>query len=89
MNQEAEGKLWLKFYDEGIPATMDYPSVPLDQLLADSAAAHPENTATIFGMKVMVCSLIWVAAWKMLINRPVASEASRSGPAVSMATSRA
>ena len=52
MNQEAEGKLWLKFYDEGIPATMDYPSVPLDQLLADSAAAHPENTATIFGARV-------------------------------------
>jgi hypothetical protein len=28
---------WLKHYDEGIPATLDYPDAPLDQLLANAA----------------------------------------------------
>ncbi len=42
-------KLWLKHYDEGIPTTIDYPSIPLDQFLTDSAAKHPNRTAIIFG----------------------------------------
>jgi len=42
-------KLWLKHYDEGIPATIDYPHIPLDQLLRDATAKHPDHTATIFG----------------------------------------
>ena len=45
-------KLWLKYYDEGIPATIDYPRIPLDRMLADSAHKHPEQTATIFGAMV-------------------------------------
>ncbi|MBN1661590.1 MAG: long-chain fatty acid--CoA ligase [Anaerolineae bacterium] len=45
-------KLWLKHYDEGIPATMDYPRIPVDRMLADSARKHPEQTATIFGAMV-------------------------------------
>ena len=45
-------KPWLSFYDEGVPATMDYPEIRLDQLLADSAAKHPGQPAIIFGARV-------------------------------------
>jgi len=45
-------KPWLKFYDEGVPATIDYPPIPLDQLLTDAATRHPDRTATIFGARV-------------------------------------
>jgi long-chain acyl-CoA synthetase len=42
-------KVWLRSYDNGVPATIDYPPVPLDRLLADSAARHPEAPAIFFG----------------------------------------
>src|SRR5512136_2901915 len=45
-------KPWLRFYDEGVPATIDYPPTPLDQLLTDAATKHPDSTATIFGARV-------------------------------------
>jgi long-chain acyl-CoA synthetase len=45
-------KPWLQHYDEGVPQTIDYPRIPLDRLLADSAAKHPEHTAIIFGAMV-------------------------------------
>jgi len=43
---------WLKHYDEGVPPTLDYPPIPLDQFLTDAATKHPEHTATIFGAMV-------------------------------------
>ena len=42
-------KPWLQFYDEGVPPSLDYPQVPLDRLLAESAAKHPDHPAIIFG----------------------------------------
>jgi long-chain acyl-CoA synthetase len=45
-------KPWLQHYDEGVPATLDYPPIPLDQFLKDAAAKHPGHTATIFGAAV-------------------------------------
>jgi len=45
-------KPWLRFYDEGVPATIDYPAVPLDQFLTNAATKHPDYTATIFGARV-------------------------------------
>jgi long-chain acyl-CoA synthetase len=45
-------KPWLKHYDEGIPANLDYPDIPLDRLLRDSASKHPDQTALIFGAAV-------------------------------------
>jgi long-chain acyl-CoA synthetase len=45
-------KPWLQYYDEGVPESIEYPSIPLDRLLADAAAKHPEHTATIFGAVV-------------------------------------
>ena len=48
--QEKAGiKPWLRFYDEGVPASIDYPPVPLDRLLAESAAKYPDHPAIIFG----------------------------------------
>jgi long-chain acyl-CoA synthetase len=43
---------WLTHYDEGIAATIDYPRIGLDRLLANSAANHPDHTATVFGAMV-------------------------------------
>ena len=51
-NRAGVSKPWLSFYDEGVPATMDYPEVRLDQLLADSAAKHPQQQAILFGARV-------------------------------------
>jgi long-chain acyl-CoA synthetase len=45
-------KPWLQYYDEGVPTTIEYPPIPLDWLLADAAAKHPEHTAIIFGSMV-------------------------------------
>jgi long-chain acyl-CoA synthetase len=53
---EAKGKSgskpWLRFYDEDIKPSLDYPAIPLDQLLADAAARHPRQPAIIFGARV-------------------------------------
>jgi long-chain acyl-CoA synthetase len=45
-------KPWLKHYDEGVPPSIEYPPIPLDRLLTEAAAKHPDHTATIFGSPV-------------------------------------
>ena len=40
---------WLRYYDEGVPATLDYPPIPLDRLLSNSAAKYPQHPAIVFG----------------------------------------
>src|SRR5690606_1239641 len=45
--------------------------------------------ASSFGTKARVISLIWVAAWKILITRPTTSTVSSSGAAIFSATSMA
>ncbi len=45
-------KPWLKQYDDGVPPTIDYPRIPLDQFLSDSASQYPDQVATIFGATV-------------------------------------
>jgi len=42
-------KPWLKFYDEGVPATIEYPDIPVHQALADAAARFPDRAGVIFG----------------------------------------
>jgi long-chain acyl-CoA synthetase len=42
-------KVWLKEYDKGVPATIDYPNVPMHQALLDTAAKYPDRTALIYG----------------------------------------
>lgn len=43
-----EEKIWHKFYDEGIPASLDYDDLTLPQLLDASAAKHPDRVALVF-----------------------------------------
>jgi long-chain acyl-CoA synthetase len=40
---------WLKFYEPGVRAHIDYPARPMHAFLEDVAAQSPETTATIFG----------------------------------------
>jgi len=39
---------WLKSYDKGVPASIDYPSITLFNLLEDAARKYPDNPCTIF-----------------------------------------
>ncbi|MGQ9677343.1 MAG: long-chain-fatty-acid--CoA ligase [Chloroflexota bacterium] len=39
---------WLKHYDRGVPHTLDYPRVPVQQILVDTARRFPSHTAAIF-----------------------------------------
>jgi long-chain acyl-CoA synthetase len=45
-------KPWLKEYDSGVPATIDYPKVPVHQFLLDTAAKYPNKPALVFGSVV-------------------------------------
>ena len=46
-------KPWQRFYPEWVPKSIDYPEVPLDHLLRESARKHPDAVAIIFeGRKV-------------------------------------
>ncbi len=38
---------WLKFYDDGVPHTLEYPDVPLHWFLEESARKHPDTLASI------------------------------------------
>lgn len=42
-------KVWLDEYDSGVPATIDYPPVPVHQFLLDTAAKYPNSPALVFG----------------------------------------
>lgn len=39
---------WIKNYDKGVPATIEYPKIPLFQLLENSAEKYPDRACTIF-----------------------------------------
>ncbi len=41
-------KPWVKHYEPGVPATLEYPEVPLHHFLESSARRFPTRTATIF-----------------------------------------
>ncbi len=41
-------KVWLTHYDKGVPVSIDYPKIPLHQLLEDSARKFPDQACTIF-----------------------------------------
>jgi long-chain acyl-CoA synthetase len=41
-------RFWTKNYDKGVPATIDYPQVPLQFFLEDSAKKYPNAPCTIF-----------------------------------------
>ncbi|MDM7998436.1 MAG: long-chain fatty acid--CoA ligase [Dehalococcoidia bacterium] len=41
-------KVWVKHYDKGVPATIQYPETTLHRLLEDTAKRFPDSTAIIF-----------------------------------------
>lgn len=43
-----DGRPWTRHYDPGVPATLEYPDVPLHAMLEDAARSHRGATATIF-----------------------------------------
>ena len=45
----APDKPWLKYYESGVRAHIDYPVRPMHAFLEDVATQSPEKTATIFG----------------------------------------
>ena len=36
---------WFRFWPEGVPRHVEYPEVPLPQLLSDTASRYPEGVA--------------------------------------------
>jgi long-chain acyl-CoA synthetase len=42
-------KPWLNHYDEGVPETIEYPQIPLGDLLRQAAIKHPDQQALVFG----------------------------------------
>jgi long-chain acyl-CoA synthetase len=53
MEADMEERLWFKYYDEGVPRTIDYPQVPLFHLLEESARKYPDSPCTIFKGEVI------------------------------------
>jgi long-chain acyl-CoA synthetase len=43
-----EARPWLGRYDQGVPQKIEYPPIPLFQLLAESAKKYPNTPCTIF-----------------------------------------
>ena len=43
-----EKKPWLKYYDPGVPETIHYPQIPVQQLLHVAAATLPHKASTSF-----------------------------------------
>jgi long-chain acyl-CoA synthetase len=57
-------KPWLKHYDKGVPADVQFPEVPLWRLLADSVQKYPDNVALEFMGKVMGYRQLWESVLK-------------------------
>ncbi|HEV8396008.1 MAG TPA: AMP-binding protein, partial [Vicinamibacterales bacterium] len=39
---------WLRFYEPGVPHTLEYPAIAVQDFLDQSAARFPDRTATVF-----------------------------------------
>jgi long-chain acyl-CoA synthetase len=59
MTTTASAQPWTKYYDAGIPPSIDYPKVMLWELVRDSAVKHPEHTALIFLGKKISYAQLW------------------------------
>lgn len=46
--REASEKPWLRFWPEGVPKRIDYPTVPLSGFLKKTAEKYPENIAIVY-----------------------------------------
>lgn len=41
-------RIWLNQYDDDVPHSLQFPDIPLDQILSDTARKYPNSTALIF-----------------------------------------
>ena len=41
-------RLWYRRWPEGIPKAIDYPHIPVERMLRQTAEAHPDTVATVF-----------------------------------------
>ncbi|MBI3994773.1 MAG: long-chain fatty acid--CoA ligase [Nitrospirae bacterium] len=41
-------KLWLKSYEQGVPSSINYPNIPLPQLLFETVRRYPKSPALIY-----------------------------------------
>ncbi len=53
VKMEPAEKPWFKFWPEGVPRHIDFPEVPLHELLTKTAREFPEHTATVYFDKGM------------------------------------
>ena len=44
----AENKPWSKFWPSAVPKSINYPMIPLHELLRKSAKTHPEKAAVAY-----------------------------------------
>ena len=58
------GRPWTVHYDPGVPASLVYPSAPLQAILDETAAEHPNATATIFFNRRRSYRDISAEAWR-------------------------
>src|SRR6267143_5925323 len=58
------GRPWTRHYDPGVPASLNYPAVPLQAMLDDAAESYPNATATIFFNRKRSYQSISDAAWR-------------------------
>ncbi len=57
-------KPWYRFWPEGVPKHIDYPNVPLSDLLKTTAVAYPNHTAIVYFDKPMTYRELNVAVDK-------------------------
>ncbi len=43
-----ENKPWFRLWPADVPKSLNYPSVPLHEILENTARAHPEKTAIVY-----------------------------------------
>ncbi len=41
-------RVWTKFYDQGVPTTIEVPDIPLHHFLEETAKRYPDRAATLF-----------------------------------------
>ncbi len=55
-------KPWLAFYEPGIPASLHYPTMPVDHLLSDAARTYPNQIAINFVLRYLAGGRITVGS---------------------------
>ena len=61
---EKPEKPWFKFWPEGVPKHIEYPRVPLSDLLKNTAKSHPSHAAIVYFDKEMTYKELDVASDK-------------------------